>query len=100
MAAGKPIVAAKYGGVPESVQNLENGLLIEQWKESLVEAIEQLWSDKALMKRIGENNLEKAKQFDWGNLAEHYIGLCRSLAARASMRGHASCQTCKGRKGV
>jgi len=80
MAAGKPLVATKCGGIPEYVRNFENGLLTRRGKESLVKAITDLWNDKGLMKKIGENNLEKAEELDWARIAERYIRLYRTVA--------------------
>lgn len=75
MAAGKPLIATNKGGVPENVQNFENGILIEPTIGNLIRAITDLWNDKHLMNKIALNNLAKAKDYDWSKIAERYITL-------------------------
>jgi glycosyltransferase involved in cell wall biosynthesis len=79
MAAGKPVVATRRGGVPEFLTHFENGLLVEPDREELVDAITTLWHDDNLMHRISKNNLEKAKRFDWSNVAEQYVKLYEAI---------------------
>jgi glycosyltransferase involved in cell wall biosynthesis len=75
MAAGKPVVATRCGGIPENITNLENGILIRPCRLDLVKAIADLWNDANLVERIGQNNLQKAKRFDWSRVADEYIRL-------------------------
>ena len=72
MAAGKPIVAAKVGGIPEIVQSGQNGILVEPDNDgALAQAIIQFISDKALSGSIGENNARIARsQYNWQSAAQ------------------------------
>ena len=75
MAAGKPIVATKFGATPEILQNQENGLLIEPNERNILSSISTLWNDKDLMNKISKNNLIRAKRYDWKRIAQRYIQL-------------------------
>lgn len=79
MAAGKPIVATKFGAIPEILQNQENGLLIEPNETNILNAISNLWDDKALMNKISKNNLVRAKRYDWEKVAQRYIELYENM---------------------
>ena len=72
MAGGKPIVAAKVGGIPEIVQSGQNGILVEPDNDgALAQAIIQFISDKALSGSIGENNARIARsQYNWQSAAQ------------------------------
>lgn len=55
LACGKPIVASRVGGLPEVVQDGENGLLVHpRDPERLAEALVRLLSDESLRRRMGE----------------------------------------------
>jgi len=54
MAAGKPIIASKVGGVPEIVKDEETGILVSPGDPvALAEAIKVLCSDENLRKKMG-----------------------------------------------
>ena len=56
MASGVPVVASRVGGIPEIIQHEDNGLLVNQGDPfALAEAINRLFDDHALAKRIGKN---------------------------------------------
>jgi glycosyltransferase involved in cell wall biosynthesis len=79
MAAGKPMIATNRGGLPEHVEDFENGLLTEPTKHAFIDAIVRLWRDKNLMEKMSNNNLEKAKDFDWARVAERWVQLFERL---------------------
>jgi glycosyltransferase involved in cell wall biosynthesis len=55
MAAGLPIVASRVGGIPDLIENGENGLLVPPADPSaLAKAISDLLSDKKRRNRMGE----------------------------------------------
>ncbi|MFC2169803.1 glycosyltransferase family 4 protein [Acidobacteriota bacterium] len=54
MAAGKAIVGSNQGGIPELIQNEENGLLAQNGNSlSYIKSIERLIEDKTLRDRLG-----------------------------------------------
>ena len=56
--AGLPLIGSKVGGIPESVKDCVNGLLVEAEKEErLADAIESLIHDAVLREKYGKNSL-------------------------------------------
>jgi glycosyltransferase involved in cell wall biosynthesis len=56
MAAGKPVVASKVGGIPEIVHHRKNGILVEPGDSNkLAEAILYLLDNETEAKRMGRN---------------------------------------------
>jgi glycosyltransferase involved in cell wall biosynthesis len=66
MAAGKPVVSTCVGGVPEMIDHLVDGMLVEPGDlEGLVAALHHLVNDKALAHSIGSRaQLTAEKSFD------------------------------------
>jgi glycosyltransferase involved in cell wall biosynthesis len=54
MAAGKPVIASRVGGIPEVIKHGGNGILIEPRSEELVREILLLIEDDEKLKEIGE----------------------------------------------
>jgi glycosyltransferase involved in cell wall biosynthesis len=76
MAAGKPVVATRVGGIPEVVQDGATGLLVEpRCPESLSQAIAALLNDPELSGRMGENARE------WVALHHSFEGMLDRLEA-------------------
>ncbi len=66
MAAGLPIIATKVGGIPEVVDDNENGLLIDpKDSKALAQAIERMISDKEFAMRLS-NNAQKFVRDNFG----------------------------------
>jgi len=70
MATGKAIIATRTGGIPEILANA--GLLINVSSEELKNALEMLISDVELGKKYSKLAKERAKIFNWANIAEKY----------------------------
>ncbi|MCL4489680.1 MAG: glycosyltransferase family 4 protein [Chloroflexi bacterium] len=66
MAAGKPVVASRIGGVPETVGDGVSGILVNPGDaEGLAEAVVRLARDADLRRRMGKAGSEKAaREFD------------------------------------
>jgi glycosyltransferase involved in cell wall biosynthesis len=63
MAAGKPIVATRTGGIPEVVVDEETGILVPpRDHQAMADAIVRLLNDAALRERMGQAGLERACQ--------------------------------------
>ena len=57
MAAGKPIVTTPVGGIPEAVEEGENGYLVNPGDvDQLAARLERLCSDSTLRNRMGERS--------------------------------------------
>jgi glycosyltransferase involved in cell wall biosynthesis len=70
MATGKTIIATRTGGIPEILTNA--GMLINTSSEELKNALELLISDIELRKKYSKLAKERAKIFDWTQIAEKY----------------------------
>ncbi len=61
MSAELPVVATRVGGIPDVVQDGENGFLVEvKDEEKLCSALARLIDDASLRKQMGAKNREKA----------------------------------------
>lgn len=68
-ACGVPAIGTKVGGIPDVIQDGENGLLIlPKNSEAISEAIIKLLSDKNLAKKLSARALETVKKYDWNNI--------------------------------
>lgn len=80
MAAGKPIVAARAGAVPEVVTH---GLLVEpEDAEDLAQAIARLHDDRALRDSIAECGLRLVRRFDAPRVAQAFLAEISGGAGR------------------
>lgn len=60
LAAGRPVVATRVGGVPDVVDDNESGFLVEVGDiEALADRLEQLARDPGLRARLGETGRER-----------------------------------------
>jgi len=82
MACGKPIVAARVGGIPEVVHHGEHGFLVEDRNVSAFAACcERLIEDRELRRIMGRNARARvAEAFDRERMAASYRTLYEELA--------------------
>lgn len=74
MASGLPIVATRVGGIPEIIEDGENGFLVEpKNSKQLAEKILCLLSNDELRKHIFLKNTEKAKSYSWDLVIEKLL---------------------------
>jgi len=65
-ACGLAVIGTAVGGIPDVIQNNENGLLIEPNSSTAIsEAIKKLLADKTLAARLAARALETVKKFSW-----------------------------------
>jgi glycosyltransferase involved in cell wall biosynthesis len=79
MAAGKPVIATRVGGIPELLKHGVNGILTSPLSGEIAMAIKSLCERKQLVEEYGRNNQEAAKLFDWKNIAQSYVQLYASV---------------------
>ncbi len=80
MCAGKAVVAANVGGVPEIVLDGGTGLLFPcEDVTALASLLTKLASDTELRNRLGAAGRARALGFDWDVLAEKYLQIYRGL---------------------
>jgi glycosyltransferase involved in cell wall biosynthesis len=80
MAAGKPVVAAREGALPELVTHGETGFLVDD-AEDLRAASLQLLQDDALCRKLGSRGREVARAYTWRRFAEGIEEACREIFA-------------------
>ena len=84
MAAGKPVVATRVGGVPEIVAEGTNGLLVApESPEEMGEAIFKLLRDRNLGLKMGACGRAKACEFTWDTIAAQYLEVYATTGAVA-----------------
>jgi glycosyltransferase involved in cell wall biosynthesis len=91
MASRLPVVATMVGGIPEVVQDGETGLLVlPRDPRSLAEAIERLYNDRALARRLGDRGFEVVhRKFSAEAMAGRIIDLYEKIAARKGVNLYA-----------
>lgn len=74
-AAGKPVIAARCGGVADAVEDGVSGLLLPPGDDdALVEAIVRLIEDRDLARRLGEGGLQRVhERFTWDHVAQRLL---------------------------
>ena len=83
MAAGKPVVANRVGGVPDLVEDGRSGFLVETDDvEGLARCIVELLTDKDLRRRMGRRSRQLAERFR----SETVAGECRQLYYKVAGR--------------
>jgi glycosyltransferase involved in cell wall biosynthesis len=79
MSAGEPIVASRVGGIPELIEDFENGILVDPGTDHIAQSIIELWNDKDLLGKISQNNIAKAESYCWSKIAVDYLKLYKSV---------------------
>ncbi len=92
MAAGKPVVAARVGGVPEIIEHGENGLLVNpESVGALLAGMEMLWHHPRLSGELARRGQATARdRFTWGRVAERYLRSYQSIPSAGSGRRRAA----------
>jgi len=79
---GKPVVAARAGGLPGVVHDGENGLMVPPGDiGALATAIERLLSDQPLAHRLGQNGRAGLVDYAWPAVAERVESAYRAALA-------------------
>lgn len=80
MAAGKPIVASKVGGIPDLVQHGINGLLVPPGDEkALADGIRQLLDDPQKANMMGRRGRERCHEFSLDAMVKKIDALYLSM---------------------
>jgi glycosyltransferase involved in cell wall biosynthesis len=86
MAAGKPIVATRAGGIPEVVADGETGILVPpRDHDAMAEAIVRLLKDEALRRQMGEAGRARARSLF---SAERMVQNTLNVYQRVAMQPH------------
>ena len=68
MSAGRPVIGTRVGGIPEWLDDGKTGFLVDPGNSAqIAEKVIQLFSNRKLMDKMGENGRKKAEQLDIKN---------------------------------
>ena len=85
MAAGLPIIATGVGAIPEVVEDGVNGIILSSPDEhELARAVIYLLNSPELMKKMGERNREKAKNYDVSVVCDRLVRIYDEVIAAKS----------------
>ena len=80
MAAAKPVVATYAGGIPETVKDGVNGLLVRPNDPSaLAEALHKLLEDESLSIKLGEEGRRRAEKYKLERIMPLYISSIKRI---------------------
>lgn len=83
MQFGLPIVATNVGGIPDFVEDGDNGVLVAPGDPArLKEGIDRLLSDNAMLVNIRERNRTKSQRYDVTHMVDAYETLYRDIRAQ------------------
>lgn len=88
MAAGKPVIATREGGLSELVEPDTTGIFVADADELRAAAL-RLCSDDALCRRLGERGRQKARAYTWDRFTSDIERLCLSARDSQSARRRA-----------
>lgn len=75
MGTGLPCIVSNVGGIPNIIDNNENGVIIKPEIDNLVESLNRLLNDELLRKTIGKNARKKSMFFSSEDMAKKYLKL-------------------------
>ena len=80
MRAKVPIIASDTGGIPDIIVNKKNGLLVKpKDSDGIARAIEMLYSEEALKKRLTQQAFEDVQAFSPFHMATRYEKLYKEV---------------------
>lgn len=81
MDVGLPVISTNVGGIPDTIQNEVNGLLVNQKDpKTIANAIEKLLSDNNLRENIIKNSKNTVKEFSPQSIAKKYYEIFNSIS--------------------
>ena len=73
MSLGKPVIASKIGGITEAVIDNEDGLLVENNVESVMNALRKLLLNPKICNELGIHaKIKITKKFDWETSCRYF----------------------------
>jgi glycosyltransferase involved in cell wall biosynthesis len=76
MASGLPIVASPVNGIPYELEDEKNGFLVKYGDiENLEKNILKILDDEKLAKKISQNNIKKANNYNWDDITKRTMAV-------------------------
>lgn len=79
MASKTPIIATNIGGNKEILEHNKTGILVESDTRKIVEAIDDLLSNKQKVESIREEAFKEVQKYDWSRVGNLYLNIYESL---------------------
>jgi glycosyltransferase involved in cell wall biosynthesis len=80
MAAGRPVIASQAGGITETVNHQQTGILVSPGdEEQLSEAIRTMAYNRQICRQMGDAARERAKAFTWEASAQRLGSIYQEL---------------------
>jgi glycosyltransferase involved in cell wall biosynthesis len=91
MAAGRPVIASRVGGIPEVVADGETGILVPPGDAAeLARAMERLIADHALRESMGETAMKRSRSFTADAVVPRIESIYSEAVARPRGGGQAA----------
>jgi len=87
MAAGKPVIASRVGGIPEVAKHGVNGILTYPSSNQVAMAVKTFCEGRQLIEEYGKNNQKAIASFDWKKIGKSYAQLYASVIDNHDVRG-------------
>jgi glycosyltransferase involved in cell wall biosynthesis len=84
LAQGTPVIASRVGGIPEFIEDKRTGLLVPPGDvPALTAALQRLWSDPALARRLGRHGrTEVVPRYTWDRVVDRLEVVYREVLGR------------------
>lgn len=80
MAAGRPIIASRAGGLPEVIADGQNGLLFEPGDHiELAEKLNLVLADRDLRRRLSEGARQAAESYYWSRIGPLFANIFKGV---------------------
>lgn len=73
MGTGLPILASAVGGIPDMINDGENGILIHPIQQDITKGILTIYDNYYLRKKLGQNAIKTSVHFSAHKMAEKYL---------------------------
>ncbi len=75
-----PIIASNIGGIPDIVKNEKNGILVQiKDSEAIYKAMERLYKDKALRKKLSDEAFKDIDNFSFEKMTDRYENIYKEV---------------------
>jgi glycosyltransferase involved in cell wall biosynthesis len=83
MASGLPIIATRIGGLPEIIENGNNGFLVQPKNpKEIAEKLKLLLYNRELVEKMSQNNKKKAMNYSWEKIVYQLEEIYRRVIFR------------------
>jgi glycosyltransferase involved in cell wall biosynthesis len=100
MAAGRPVIASRVGGIPEVIVEGKNGMLFSPGDcDDLSEKLEYLFSNPEIGVKLAANGLQKSRSYDWSVIGSRFSVIIKGLLIQNDSTNHSGRLSARGANG-